>query len=198
MVKLALICIVAALAATPSLAQAQESGDDDAPAFNMLDMRFGVGALPVAGSAQMTISLGLGIEHPVFKKTRVFGEYEWMWLFDRGSDRTYMLNPPPPERHGTGQRAMLGLRRELLGKGGHSLRAFLDGEIGGGLALANDNMRGLQTLPSAFAGLRVGYDMYSRVDDSPSRTFEFEMLYRVIAVPDGLGMMFGIGMAWGN
>lgn len=196
MVKLTLVAVV--LAATTAVAQAQESGGDDSPAFNMLDMRFGIGGLPIAGERETTVSLGLGVEHPVFTKTRVFGEYEWMWLFQGPSTRTDMLNPPPPERHGTGQRAVLGLRRELLGKGGHSIRAFLDGELGGGLALTNDNMNGFAALPTGFAGLRAGYDVYSRVDNSPSRTFEFELLYRFIAVPDGFGMMFGIGMAWGN
>jgi hypothetical protein len=172
--------------------------DDDDPGFNMLDTRFSMGALPTDSGPAITVSLGLGVEHPVFKKTRVFGEYEWMWLWDRPTERAYMISPPPPERHGTGHRAMLGLRRELLGKGGHSFRAFLDGELGAGLALTNDNMRGVSTLPTGLVGLRAGYDVYSREDDSPSRTFEFEILLRMIAVPDGLGMLFGLGMAWGN
>jgi hypothetical protein len=175
-----------------------DDDDDDNPAFNMLDTRFSMGALPMDGAPALTVSLGLGVEHPVFKKTRVFGEYEWMWLFDRPTERTYMLDPPPPERHGTGHRAMMGLRRELVGKGAHSFRAFIDGELGGGLALTNDNMRGFQTLPTGFVGLRAGYDVYSREDDSPSRTFELELLFRMIAVPDGMGGLFGLGMAWGN
>jgi hypothetical protein len=181
--------------ATP--AHADEGDDDDDPGFNMLDMRFAMGALPMDGPA-LTVSLGLGVEHPVFKKTRVFGEYEWMWLFDRANERTYMITPPPPERHGTGQRALIGLRRELLGKGRRSFRAFIDGELGGGLAIANDNMHGFQPLPTGFVGLRAGYDVYSREDDSPSRTFEFELLFRMLAVPDGMGTLFGLGMAWGN
>ncbi|HUS26990.1 MAG TPA: hypothetical protein VMZ53_00720 [Kofleriaceae bacterium] len=187
-------------ACTSLLGVANAYADDEVedPGFNMLDMRFAMGALPVDGAPTLTVSLGLGVEHPVFKKTRMFGEYEWMWLFDRPTERTYMIAPPPPERHGTGHRAMLGLRRELIGKGRHSFRAFIDGELGGGLAITNDNMHGMQTLPTGFIGLRAGYDVYSRMDDSPSRTFEFELLFRMVAVPDGIGSLFGLGMAWGN
>jgi len=200
MVKWATLFAVVALATfarlTPALADEGDGADD--PGFNMLDIRFAMGGLPVEGAPSLTVSLGLGVEHPVFKKTRVFGEYEWMWLFDRPTERTYMIDPPPPERHGTGQRAMLGLRRELFGKGRHAFRAFVDGELGGGLALTNDNMSGLHTLPTGFIGLRAGYDVYSREDESPSRTFEFELLFRTLIVPDGYGGLFGLGMAWGN
>jgi hypothetical protein len=204
MVKLTSILFGAvALAALAHVAPAHadeyyDEEETDDPGFNMLDMRFAIGSLPVDGAPTLTVSLGLGVEHPVFKKTRVFGEYEWLWLSDRPTERTYMISPPPPERHGTGHRALLGLRRELIGKGRHKMRAFLDGEIGGGLALTNDNMSGFQTLPTGFVGLRVGYDVYSSQDDSPSRTFELEMLFRMLLVPDGTGVLMGIGMAWGN
>lgn len=53
-------------------------------------------------------------------------------------------------------------------------------------------------LPTGFVGMRAGWDIYSRNDDSPSRTFELELMLRVLAVPDGVGVMTGIGMAWGN
>jgi hypothetical protein len=182
----------------PDTTDSNESMDDDSPAFNMLGVRFAIGALPIRHADTLTMSLGLGVEHPVFKKTRVFGEYEWMWLTARPDTRDMMSITPRPERHGSGHRAMLGLRRELVGKGRHSVRAFIDGELGAGLALTNDNVRGVEMLPTALIGLRAGYDMYSRTDDSPSRTFEAEILVRAIAVPDGIGMLGGFGMAWGN
>jgi len=171
---------------------------DDNPAFNMLGVRFAIGALPIRHANTLTMSLGLGVEHPVFKKTRVFGEYEWMWLDQRPDERDLMSTTPRPDRHGSGHRAVLGLRRELFGKGRRSMRAFLDGELGAGLALTNDNVRGVEMLPTLFTGLRAGYDIYSSSDDSPSRTFEAELLVRAIAVPEGIGMLGGFGMAWGN
>jgi len=159
-------------------------------AFNMFGFRMGVGALPIDGGNTLTVSLGLGVEHPVFKNTRVFGEYEYLWLNER--------DPLMHERHGNGHRTSLGLRRELIGKGKRQLRLYLDGELGGGLALTNDNMMGVSFVPDGFVGLRGGYDLYSRADDSPSRTFEVELLLRAIAIREGAGMMFGVGMLWGN
>ena len=159
-------------------------------AFNMFGFRMGVGALPIEGGDTLTVSLGLGVEHPVFKKTRVFGEYEWLWLTER--------DPRMPPHHGNGHRASLGLRRELLGKGKRQLRVYLDGELGGGLALTNDTMLGVALMPDFFAGLRGGWDLYSRADDSPSRTFELELLLRAIVIREGVGMMLGVGMLWGN
>lgn len=185
----------------PPPTETTESTDataDDGPAFNMLGVRFSIGALPIRHSDTLTMSLGLGVEHPVFKKTRVFGEYEWMWLLQRPDARDLMSPTPMPDRHGSGQRAVLGLRRELVGKGRHATRAFIDGELGAGLALTNDNIRGVQMLPTLFTGLRAGYDIYSSTDDSPSRTFEAEFLVRAIAIPEGIGMLGGFGMAWGN
>jgi hypothetical protein len=106
---------------------------------------------------------------------------------------------PRPEEHGSGHRTFIGLRRELESKRvsrGFSL--FLDTEVGGGVALVNDNMTGVEFLPTAFLGLRGGYDFYSRNEDSPSRTFEAEFLLRAIAIQDGIGLLFGVGMFWGN
>lgn len=171
-----------------------EDGDDDDPGFNMLGTRVGFGTMPIGdGASSLTVSLGLGVEHPVFKRTRVFGEYEWLWL----TSRTAPMDSEP-EHNGSGHRAVLGLRRELFGTGSRSMHAFVDGEVGGGLGIANDSMLGLEILPTGFAGMRVGWDLYSRSDESPSRTFEFELMFRVLVVPDGAGFMTGIGMAWGS
>ena len=195
MVKHAII----ALLALSSVAHAQEATDEE-PAFNLFGFRVGVGGQPMDGHRTTAISIGVGVEHPPFKKTRVFGEYEWQWLmFIDDSERAMDSVVMRPERHASGHHATLGLRRELTGKRlGRSLRMFVDGELGGGVALVNDNMTGVALVPSAILGLRFGYDIYSREDDSPSRTFEAEFLLRAVAVPDGIGGMFGVGMLWGN
>ncbi|HEX5063462.1 MAG TPA: hypothetical protein VFV99_28995 [Kofleriaceae bacterium] len=171
---------------------------DTDPAFNMFGFRMSAGALPLDGGRTTALSIGLGVEHPVFKKTRVFGEYEWLWLTWM-DDRALTSMAPRPERHGTGHRASLGLRRELLGKNlGRSVRVFIDGELGATFALVDDNMRGVSFVPGGLGGLRFGYDIYSRSDDSPSRTFEIELLARAVAIEGGVGGMMGLGMAWGN
>lgn len=177
---------------------AAESDVDDDPAFNMLGFRLSVGSLPVEGHRTTMFAVGLGVEHPVFDKTRVFGEYEWLWL-TRIDERAMERMSVRPERHASGHRVMAGLRRELVAKTmSRSLRLFVDGELGGGLALVNDNLSGVVLVPAGIVGLRLGYDIYSRSDESPSRTFEAELLVRGIAIEHGIGVMMGVGMLWGN
>ncbi len=213
MVKLSLAALVITVA-LPSLAVAHPppEGDydepaptaepDDSPAFNMFGFAMGVGGLPIRGADNLAFSIGLSVEHPVFKKTRVFGEYDWLWLQRRDPRAGEMMNSeqmvPRPDEHGSGHRTSLGLRRELIGKSGGSTHAFIDGELGASIALVNDNMTGVEVLPAGFAGIRLGYDLYARRDDSPSATFETGLLLRIIALRDGVGMSFGVGMYWGN
>jgi hypothetical protein len=185
--------IVLALACLTAVANA-----DNGPAFNMFGFRMSAGALPLDGNRATVLSAGLGVEHPVFKKTRVFGEYEWLWVtwIDERAVDTGVIRP---ERHGNGHRASLGFRRELKAKDlGRSVRLFIDGELGGNVALTNDNMSGVGMRPGGLVGMRFGYDVYSGVDSSPSRTFEAEFLVRAIVVEHGAGALVGIGLAWGN
>lgn len=189
MVKL----IAAMLAVLASTAHA-----DDSPAFNMFGFRMSAGALPLDGNRSVVLSLGLGVEHPVFKKVRMFGEYEWLWInwYDERAMDSVVIRPA---HHGNGHRASLGLRRELVGKNaGRRVRIFLDGELGANVALTTDNMHGMAFRPGSLVGLRFGYDVYSGVDSSPSRTFEAEVLVRAITVAGGAGVMVGMGLAWGN
>lgn len=173
--------------------------DDDEPAFNMFGFDMSFGVQPHNGANALAMSIGLGVEHPVFKKTRVFGEYAWLWLLPRERDpRALTSMATRPEQNANGHRASIGLRRELKAKEARSTRMFIDGELGGSVALVHDTMAGTEVVPAGFVGLRMGYDLYSRRDDSPSRTFETAILMRTVATPDGVGVMFGLGMFWGN
>lgn len=198
---IAVLLVTTALASASPLPDGDVDVDEDpgdSPAFNMLGFRLGIGALPLAGTRTQTRSLGLGVEHPIIGKTRAFGEYEWLWLAP-SDERAMDSVAIGPERHGTGHRALAGLRRELIaGRQRGNVRMFLDGELGGGFALASDTSRGLLVLPTGFAGLRVGYDIYSNSESSPSSMFELEVLVRAIAVGDGIGLMTGFGVLWGN
>jgi hypothetical protein len=169
---------------------------DEPPAFNMLGFTAGAGALPEDGRAATTFALGVTVEHPVFRKTRVFGEYEWLWLSPRPSPRDVMV--VRPERDGSGHRVHLGLRRELFAQGHGDVRTFVDAELAGGVALVHDDIAGTRVVPDVLVGLRLGYDIYTDRDDSPSRTFEFAFTFRALAVGDGVGGMAGLAMLWGN
>jgi hypothetical protein len=213
MVTRALTVLVAHAALAASLAEAHPppppdydddqpppsttTDDDDQPGFNMFGFDATIGPQPRNGQNALAMSLGLGVEHPVFKRTRVFGEYAWVWLQERDNDPD-RVSAMPPDRSANGHRASLGVRRELKAKDGRSLRMFLDGELGGSLALVNDRMAGVELVPAGFVGLRAGYDLYSRRDSSPSRTFETALLFRMNGTPDGVGFTFGLGMFWGN
>ncbi len=170
---------------------------DEQPGFNMFGFDAAIGAQPRDGQSAVAMSLGLGVEHPVFKRTRVFGEYAWLWWQQRDSSER-AGTAPRPDRDATGHRASLGLRRELKAKDGRTMRLFVDGELGGSVALVNDSMEGAELVPAGFFGLRAGYDLYSRRDSSPSRTFETALFLRTIGTRDGVGITFGLGMAWGN
>lgn len=214
MVKTPLVVFVA-LTALGQLASAQPPDDccyeepepepeDDSPSFNMFGFTVAAGGLPIDGTDTLAMSIGLSVEHPVFKRTRVVGEYDFLWLVDR--DLTSAMRAvasdtmvPRPDAHGTGHRTSVALRRELFGGGRNRARVFIDGELGGMLALVDQTRTGAQLVPGGFAGVRVGYDLYSRSDDSPSRTFEIGLLLRMIVLAEGrAGMTFGLGMFWGN
>lgn len=206
MVKQALLVVAAHAALLGAHARADEyiddeyiAEDDDSPAFNMFGFDMEVGVVPHEGANALAMSIGLAVEHPVFTRTRVFGEYDWLWISPRDTGTRAMVGMSPrPERHASGHRASLGLRRELKAKGGGHMRLFIDGELGGGVALVNDSMAGATLAPSGFVGLRLGYDLYSRRDSSPSRMFETAIVLRAVGVRDGVGIVFGLGMYWGN
>src|SRR5690348_8435457 len=99
-----------------SMTAVATADDDDEPAFNMLGFRLSAGAMPIDGTQTTTMSVGLGVEHPVFDKTRMFGEYEWLWL-SSVDERAFDSMVVHSEHHGTGHRLTAGLRRELIAKG---------------------------------------------------------------------------------
>jgi hypothetical protein len=175
-VKLALAILLAATA----VAHADQDGDDRAT----FGYHLGAGALPIAHLQFGTVQMGLGVEHDIAPRWRVFGEYEWIWMFH-------------DKDHGDGQRAQVGIRHRLAAKRWYEMTFFADAEIGGGFMLANDNMMGVQAIPDAFAGARIGYDLRSNhVRKATSRSVTCELLVRVLAVPDGIGVAGGVGVAW--
>ena len=169
--------------------------DDDPPAHNKLGFRIGFGKLTTEETLH-TFSLGLHVEHPVFPTTRVFAEYELMWLGEAES-----MSPATDGMPYTGHRSHLGIRSELLGKTfGGAAHFYLDAEIGGGLGVVTDDISGVQVLPHVFAGVRGGYDfLWGEKHAHSSRVFEAELLARAFRMPDGgRAVLFGIGMLWGD
>jgi hypothetical protein len=155
---------------------------------SLLGFALSLGAVPVDHRLALTYSIGLSIEHPVFRKWRVFGDYEWMWLERVRGDVM-------PIEHGDGQRVQVGVRRRLAAKAWHELDWFIDGELGGGFTLASDNVLGVIALPDALAGVRFGYDLHDK-QRSDSQLFVCEFVLRALGVPTGAGMTFAFAASW--
>jgi hypothetical protein len=170
-----------------------------------LGFHFGGGKLPILGQKLQTEQVGVTFEHDLWGSLRIVAEYEYMWL---GKRDTEMEGQDVID--GGGQRASLGLRRTITDSRRihHELRFYLDGELGGGLMLADDaalsspnappSGGGAIVRPYGYAGIRLGYDFFLRHGTQGSRVWEPELTFRAIKVEDGVGFAFGVGMTWGN
>lgn len=176
--RLALAAVIA-LAAT-----AHADPEADRAVFGF---RFGAGVIPIDHQETTTVSIGLSAEHIVAPRWRLLGEYEWVWL-SRAKEM--------PEERGDGQRAHVGVRRRLGEKRVDEWGFYIDADFGAGFMLANDNMTGVHALPDAFMGLRAGYEEHARRESSPSKLFLAELSVRGLALPEGAGLLVGVGMAW--
>ncbi len=156
------------------------------PDHGALGFTIGLGGLPLDGEKTFVYSLGLGIEHRAFAHWRAIAEYELLWL-ERQQMREY----------GDGHRAQVGLRHAIVHSQGSSLRWYVDAELGGGFGLVSSNLAPVRALPDAFVGVRGGYDMYAS-GPSQAQRIESALVVRAIAIPDGIGMLFGLSIMWGT
>ncbi len=184
-----------ALIVTVVLLVAGRAQADGVDLVAKLGFRVGYGPMSFAHRSVSATSIEIGVEHPVFGNTRVFGEWEWMWLSERDPDQAMAIGREPT--HGSGQRVSAGLRHALIAKSHHEMAWYLDGELGGGAMLASEDTLGTHAVPTGIVGMRLGFDF--RNGDSTSRVFETEILVRALVTPrDGTGLLVGVGMLWGD
>ena len=168
---------------------ARAHADPDRDDRNLFGFRIGIGMLPIDHQAVTTGAIGLGVEHPVWRSWRVFGDYEWLWLMRSHTDTM-------PGLRGDGQRVTVGVRHTLASKRlMRELALYLDGELGGGFALVDENIAGVHPLPTALVGLRGGWRLAGH-RTSESRELDAEVIVRAIAIPGGIGMIGGAGFQW--
>lgn len=179
------LAVALVLIALPARALADDA-DSATLGFSIM-----AGKLPVPRGPAGTAAIGLEVDHDLCAGLRLFGDYEWLWLARPTAD------PNRLERD-DGSRAQLGLRHPIIDTrvADHALRLFVDGEAGGGLALASDRVTGMLILPHAFAGLRFGYDVHLRASGSEASGLEVAFVVRAIAVRDGVGVSGGMTLDW--
>jgi len=166
---------------------------DDAPrtTWNRLGTRVAFGSVPVDGMPLTTMSIGVSIDRPLLGNWRVLGEYEHVWVGLRDLEAHAMTGVA--SLADSGHRVHVGMRRRLVENSWahRQLAVFVDGEAGGGAMLV-DRARGGLAVPHAFAGVRAGFAL------EQSQLWDYEIVLRGMALPEGAGFLFGIGLVWGE
>ena len=184
------LLILAALAGVAHAEPPMIARDDD-PHDSLLGTRIAYGAIPVDGETMTTMGLEVMFDHPIFGGFRVMAEYEYLWIgkydWDAHADNGVASLAD------SGHRMHVGIRHRLLDKdyARGKVQLFLDGEAGGGAMLV-DRMDGALALPHGFFGIRAGLAL-----DVETR-WEYELFVRGLALRDGPGVVFGIGLVWGD
>jgi hypothetical protein len=162
-----------------------------AHADNLLGTRIGYGSIPVEDEPMTTMSLAVTLDHPLAGRWRIAAEYEYLWIGERDLDAH--MESGVASLSDSGHRAHVGLRRRLLDKqyAEGMVELFLDGEFGGGAMLV-DREAGALALPHVFAGIRAGLAL-----EADTR-WEYELFVRGLGVEHGPGVLFGIGLVWGD
>lgn len=165
--------------------------DEPRTGWSRLGTRIGFGSVPVDGTPMTTASISVSLDRPLAGRWRVLGEYEHVWIGARDLDAHAMTGVA--SLAASGHRVHAGLRRRLLEKtwARGLFGVFVDGEAGAGAMLV-DRTEGAHGVPHLFAGLRAGFALEQQT------LWDYEVILRGLAVPDGAGVLFGIGLVWGQ
>lgn len=143
------------------------------------------GALTIDGGLRAASSLGVhGGGLALTRFTRLDGEYDLVVYRGGG-------------RNGVGQRAGLIVHHPLWGSARQQGALYLAGELGAGGSWLRDEERGRLLVPDALVGARFGFDGRA-IGPSPSRRYGLHATARAVLTPDGLGVLAGFGVEWGE
>jgi len=183
---------IAALVALTFASAARADVSDPPPktTWSRLGTRIAYGLVPKDGY-QSTESIGVSLDHPILGGWRLLGEYEYLWIGPRDGDQ---MDLGVAGLADSGHRVHAGMRRRLASKSFvfDHFGFWLDAEAGAGAMVVPKDMDTLW-VPHGFLGMRFGMDL--RFD---KRIWEYEILLRGLVVPDGAGVLFGIGLVWGE
>lgn len=193
---LLLLALAAPAAAERPVAPAQLAVEPPPPppapaAYTRLGTRISYASLPIADVPTWSCALGLSLDRRVVGGLRFVGEYDFVWLGPPdGLDEGVAGLPASGHR-------LQGAARYALGR--HAVTSlfelFVDADAGAGASILDDPMRGVIAPVHAFAGLRAGMTL---VQPDRRAIWDYELIVRVHAGPDGLGTFLGLGMAWGE
>jgi hypothetical protein len=183
-----LVCMLAQAARAESIVVLDEVHRDT---WHLLGTRVAYGSVPVDDQPMTTMSIAVSIDRPIIGRWRVLGEYEYVWIGPRDLDAHAMTGVA--SLADSGHRVHAGMRRRIVEKtwARGYVGAFVDAEAGGGAMLV-DRASGSLALPHAFAGVRAGLAL------EQDTRWEYEVILRALAVRDGAGVLFGIGLVWGE
>ena len=149
------------------------------------------GLVVVDGTVMTTMGIGVLIDRPIAARWRGLAEYEHLWL----GPYDYWNDVGVASLAHSAHRVHLGIRRELGERRlEHStVRLFVDLEAGGGAMLVDRAMGSSLGVAHAFAGVRGGAAFVWN-----ERRIEYEFVLRGLASTEGPGVLFGIGVGWGE
>lgn len=181
----------------PSIIVAHDPAPPAKPRRTWLGVRTGVGSLPLRSVDSLAVGLlQLTGDVELTAGMRAFGEYEFLIVSDQRSDSRMQ------SRDGVGHRGNLGLAHEIVAGNVRNAHLYITAEAGAGSTRITGTIGGAAggvTMLHGFAGVRFGIEI--RPEDAttkPERSIGFELLVRGIAVPDGAGLVFGLGLVWGG
>lgn len=186
--------VIAMLATLASGAHAEPPmaiAEEPRTGWSRLGTRIGFGSVPIDGAQMTTASIAVSLDRPLVGRWRVLGEYEHVWIGERDLEAHSLQGVASLAN--SGHRVQLGIRRRLLEKtwADRFVGVFLDGEAGGGAMLV-DRSEGALAVPHSFVGIRAGFSLEQQT------LWDYEVILRGLAVPDGVGVLFGIGLVWGQ
>jgi hypothetical protein len=186
--------LVLALVVLCSVAHAEMIVVAPPPKPSLLGTRINYGLLPV-GDWMTTASLSVSYDRSFAGKWHFVAEYEYLWLGKTDWNDHMEVESGVASLDDSGQRLSLGLRRRLWTESwGGSFRVLFDADAGVGAMLV-DKENDAIALPVGYAGVHGAFELES---DSDEHIWQYEIVLRGIGVPDGVGVLFGIGLAWGD
>lgn len=165
---------------------------DEPRTWSRLGSRIGTSVFSIGGTPMLASEVSLTIDRSLFGEWRVVGEYEFLFFGRRDFDAYEDLGVAALPY--TGHRVHAGVRRQFAQQSWLDGRVRVVAELDAGIgAMCGQGERRAIGAPHVYAGLRAAFAV-----DSGDQLWEYEVIVRGLALPDGVGALLGIGLVWGE